>query len=234
MKRVVTEKDLELNTKNGTFVVERDMMLTPSARELALRSGIKLEYSNEKTTAKPPAANGDIAKLIEDLVVREILAARGAPAPATLAGVPESRDTANNSARAVAPPAQHSSNTPLTMSKIDTNAMNSVVAEVLNCSTKAESSVGRAIVTVVGQNRPGVVARISTAVFEAGGDLADMNQVVVGEFFSLILVVNLAGMESKGISFRVFKEKLLEEEARLGCVKILVMHEGIFGAMHKV
>jgi len=115
-------------------------------------------------------------------------------------------------------------------SKVDRNQLNDALASL----HEGDTALSRALVTIVGRNRPGVVAGISSAVAGCGGDLADMNQTIVGDYFSLIFVVDLQGLATKGVSFRVFKEKLLEEEARLGCVKILVMHEGIFSAMHKV
>jgi predicted amino acid-binding ACT domain protein len=58
--------------------------------------------------------------------------------------------------------------------------------------------------------------------------------VIVGDFFSLIFVVDLTGVEKAGHSFRLFKERLQNEAADIGCVKTLVMHEDIFRAMHKV
>ena len=105
---------------------------------------------------------------------------------------------------------------------------------VLDSGSPREAEGNRAIVTVVGSNRPGVVARISAAVAECGGDLADMSQVIVDRYFSMIFVVNLDGVTAHGISFRVFKERLQDEAARLGQIQVLVMHEDIFRAMHKV
>lgn len=214
MKRAITEHDLEAMAKDGNVVIDRDMLLTPSAREFAMRKGLKLTYVSERTTAEAPASASQIAKIIEDLVVKEILSNRGnSTAAATPAPAPRAE------APAVSPP-----------SKVDRNVLN----DALNTLHDTDSAPSRALITAVGKNRPGVVASISTAVAACGGDLADMNQTIVGDYFSLIFVVDLQGLASKGISFRVFKEKLLEEEARLGCVKILVMHEGIFSAMHKV
>ena len=92
----------------------------------------------------------------------------------------------------------------------------------------------RAIVTAVGANRAGIVARISAAVAECGGDLEDLTQTIIDRYFSLIFVVNLAALEENNISFRVFKEKLQDVAVQVGQVQILVMHEDIFKAMHEV
>lgn len=215
MKRAITETDLESLAKDGAVVIDRDMLLTPSAREYAMRKGLKLTYTSERTTAEAPASASQLARIIEDLVVKEILQSRGGGAPASSPTL-----TARSEPSAPATPP----------SKVDRNVLN----DALNTLHDTDAAPSRALITAVGKNRPGVVANISTAVAACGGDLADMNQTIVGDYFSLIFVVDLQGLASKGISFRVFKEKLLEEEARLGCVKILVMHEGIFSAMHKV
>jgi len=215
MKRAITENDIEALAREGKVVIDRDMVLTPSARESALRKGIQIVYATERTTAESPASAAELAKIIEDLVLKEILQSRtGAAKPAAPAPKTESLPAAN-----VTP-----------ASKVDRHVVNEALASM----HESDSMPNRAIVTVVGKNRPGVVASISSAVAACGGDLADMTQTIVGDYFSLIFVVDLQGVAAKGISFRVFKEKLLEEEARLGCVKTLVMHEGIFSAMHKV
>lgn len=224
MKRAITEHDLETLVRDGKVVVDRDMVMTPSAREHALRKGIQIVYTTERTTSESPASAAELAKIIEDLVVKEILQSRGGPAkPAAPAAAPASAPAAPAPAAQPAPAA-----TPA--SKIDRHVLNDALASMHD----SDPMPNRAVVTVVGRNRPGVVASISTAVASCGGDLADMTQTIVGDYFSLIFVVDLQGVAAKGISFRVFKEKLLEEEARLGCVKTLVMHEGIFSAMHKV
>ncbi len=215
MKRAITEHDLEALAKDGTVVVDRDMLLTPSAREFAIRKGLKLDYSSQRTTSESPASPSQIAKIIEDLVVKEILS---------------NREAASGTRPTPPPPRPAEPVAAAPASKVDRNVLN----DALNNLHDNDSMPNRAIVTAVGKNRTGVVATISSAVAACGGDLSDMNQTIVGDYFSLIFVVDLQGLVSKGISFRVFKEKLLEEEARLGCVKILVMHEGIFSAMHKV
>lgn len=213
MRRAITEQDLDSLVKNGVLVVSRDMVLTPSAREHAVRKGIRIDYSMDKATAESPASSTELARLIEGLVVQELMnSLSGAKA-----------DQSSGASQAAGMP-------PVAASKVDRNAVN----EVLSNIHSGDEPGSRALVTVVGKNVPGVVARVSTAVFECGGDFADMSQVILGDYFSLIFLVNLAGLEAKGTSFRVFKEKLQEEESRLGCVKILVMHEGIFSAMHKV
>ncbi len=44
------------------------------------------------------------------------------------------------------------------------------------------------IISVMSKDRPGIIADITTVIFELGGDLADLNQSVLGGYFSMILI----------------------------------------------
>ena len=44
------------------------------------------------------------------------------------------------------------------------------------------------VISVMSKDRPGIIADITTVIFELGGDLADLNQSVLGGYFSMILI----------------------------------------------
>jgi len=238
MKKAVTEKDIEAGQKDGTFVVVRDMLLTPGAREFASRKGITLKYAvEEPPRAAAPLKSEALEKLIEDIVVQEVTRRAAASAGSGAAAAPPAA-----AAPAVSPPsptAEPSSGPPLLKADaaMDQSVCLSLDAQcretMLNLS-RPESTGNRAIVTVVGYNRPGIVARISAVVAECGGDLADSSQVILADYFSMIFIVNLDGLEKNNLSFRIFKERLQDEALRIGQTQILVMHENIFKSMHKV
>jgi ACT domain-containing protein len=212
MKKAVTESDVKTQSGNGTFVVTRDMVLTPGAREYASRNNIALRYEHEAPrAAATPMSDTDIARIVEQIVISQVNQSSPTPPAPTAPRVPEAAALDGIMGQA-----------------LDSQGRDAV----LNCSDAQDGN--RAIVTVVGQNQPGVVARISAVVAECGGDLADMSQVIIDQFFSMIFIVNLSGMEAGGISFRIFKERLQDEALRIGKTQVLVMHEGIFQAMHKV
>lgn len=212
MKKTITETDIKAGAANGTFVVTRDMVLTPGAREYASRNSIAVQYGVEPPrTAAEPISDTDIARIVEQIVITEVSKTSGAPPPPALPPIPQEAAMDRQAGLALDDAGRDS-------------VLNSHLAEERN----------RAIVTVVGQNRPGVVARISATVAECGGDLEDMSQVIIDDYFSMILIVGLEGLEEQGITFRVFKEKLQDDASRLGQTQVLVMHEGIFKAMHKV
>lgn len=88
----------------------------------------------------------------------------------------------------------------------------------------------RAVVTSTGRNRPGIVARVTAIIAEQGGDILDISQTLVGEYFTMILVVDTAALSS---SFEQFKAALLDASRELG-VQMMVMHEDIVTSLQRV
>ena len=213
LKKMVSEIDLKRMAKEGAVEVTRDMILSPSAREYAAREGIKLRYQEKQDRAQAPLDGVSLGRLIEDVVIQEL-----------------SQIAPDEPVAAETVPPVESAQPPTLGEQLDA----AVRSEILDAPCGDIKGGGRAVIAVVGANRPGVVARISSAVAAVGGDLADMSQVIVDEYFSLIFLVNLEGLDEKGVSFRVFKERLKDEAAAIGQVEVLVMHERIFRAMHKV
>ncbi len=86
------------------------------------------------------------------------------------------------------------------------------------------------IVTVVGRNRPGVLAEVTSAIAAASGNILDINQKMLEDFFNLIMIVDLAG---SGSSFEDF-QKGLDALGREKGYSIHVQHEKVFRYMHRV
>jgi ACT domain-containing protein len=106
-----------------------------------------------------------------------------------------------------------------------------LLATCLNCvEQKDRTRTSRAVLTSSGQNRRGVVAQISTAIADAGGNIEDMSQQIVGDFFTMIMVVDIENLE---LPFAAFKERLLEASGTLG-IHTVVMHEDIVRALQRV
>ena len=88
----------------------------------------------------------------------------------------------------------------------------------------------RAVITTTGKNQRGIVAKIAQAIAEAGGDIVDIAQTLVSDYFTMIIVVDTAGLE---VSFADFKARLTRAVAALGA-ECLVMHEEIVNALQRV
>ena len=88
----------------------------------------------------------------------------------------------------------------------------------------------RAVVTTTGKNQRGIVAKIAQAIADAGGDIVDISQTLVGDYFSMIIVVDMADLS---VSFAEFKARLTAAVQSLGA-ECLVMHEEVVSALQRV
>ena len=65
-----------------------------------------------------------------------------------------------------------------------------------SCLEQERRKVGRrAVVTTTGKNRKGIVANIARAIADAGGDILDISQTLVADYFTMIIVIDLAGLD---------------------------------------
>jgi ACT domain-containing protein len=89
---------------------------------------------------------------------------------------------------------------------------------------------GRAVVTTTGKNQRGIVARIAQAIADAGGDIVDISQTLVSDYFTMIIIVDTAALS---VSFAEFKSRLEKTVKALGA-ECLVMHEDVVDALQRV
>ena len=99
--------------------------------------------------------------------------------------------------------------------------------------TTAPSGGPRGVLSVTGKNQPGIVARFSAVLAELGVDIQDINQTVIRDVFTMVIVFDLAGLEAAGVPFKSLKERL-ERTARSIGVHAVAIHEDILNAMHRV
>lgn len=89
---------------------------------------------------------------------------------------------------------------------------------------------GRAIVTIIGSDRVGIIAGIATTIAEAQVNILDISQSVIREFFTMIMMVDLSGST---VSFEELSERLARKGADLS-VRVEIQREEIFKAMHRI
>ena len=92
----------------------------------------------------------------------------------------------------------------------------------------ADGSIG-VVVSVVGRNRPGILAEVTGALGELGADVRDISQKTVDQYFQLVLLVVIESAES----FAGLKERLQCMGGEDDYV-VRVMHERVFRFMHRV
>lgn len=88
----------------------------------------------------------------------------------------------------------------------------------------------KAIVSVLGKDRTGIIAKVATALYELGVNIEDISQTILqNEYFTMIMMVSLS--ETDNISRISDKLNAVAEE--LG-VEIRIQHENIFKSMHRI
>ena len=88
----------------------------------------------------------------------------------------------------------------------------------------------KAVVTVTGKDKVGIIAMASTECSKYGVNIIDISQTVLSEYFAMIMLVELDNMS---VDFAEFADGM-EKTGKENGVDIRVMHEDIFNAMHKI
>ncbi len=87
-----------------------------------------------------------------------------------------------------------------------------------------------AVITVMGQDRVGIVAGVSKILAENGVNIVDISQTILQGIFAMILLVDISKAQQDLIALQ---ETLQTAGASLG-VRIVVQHEDIFRYMHRI
>ncbi|MCH4153065.1 MAG: ACT domain-containing protein [Saccharofermentans sp.] len=92
------------------------------------------------------------------------------------------------------------------------------------------SDKNTAVITVLGNDRVGIIAAISNLLAEYNININDISQTILAEIFTMVMIVDLQEVviEKSDIS-----DKLRELGNKLG-VQITIQHTGLFNAMHRI
>jgi ACT domain-containing protein len=86
------------------------------------------------------------------------------------------------------------------------------------------------VITVMGQDRTGIVAQVSQVLFNANVNIIDISQTIMQDIFAMILMVDISQANQNLIEL---KEALSQVGQEIG-VNIVVQHEDIFRYMHRI
>lgn len=86
----------------------------------------------------------------------------------------------------------------------------------------------KAIVTVIGKDKCGIIASVSKTLADSGVNIEDISQTIVSGNFTMIMLCDLKNMPILPLT------KKLDELGKEIGVSIKVQHEDIFNAMHKI
>jgi ACT domain-containing protein len=87
-----------------------------------------------------------------------------------------------------------------------------------------------AIITVVGSDKVGIIARVSAFLAERNINILDISQTILSGNFVMMMMADLSG---SGESLEAVKRELDAMGKEMN-VSISLMHEGVFSAMHRI
>ena len=88
----------------------------------------------------------------------------------------------------------------------------------------------RAIVTVIGKDRGGIIHQVTGILAEHQVNVLDISQTIMQEYFTMIMLVDTALCE---ISFSALSE-LLDRTGKEMSLSIRIQREDSFEAMHRI
>lgn len=93
-----------------------------------------------------------------------------------------------------------------------------------------EKTMDRVIITVVGKDTVGIIARVCTYLSECGVNVLDISQTIVSDFFNMMMIVDMSASTQ---SFAEVSARLDEIGASIG-VSVKCQKEEIFEKMHRI
>lgn len=88
----------------------------------------------------------------------------------------------------------------------------------------------KAVITVVGQDQVGILAKVSGRCAEHNVNVLEVSQSILSELFCMIMVCDIDKMS---VSFGDFSDDLSALGEEMG-MSIRTMHEDLFNSMHRI
>jgi ACT domain-containing protein len=204
MPRVISHTDVAAVVEGSTITVDADTIVTPLAAEEARARRVTIARHN---------GSGQAPALVRQ-VARSVVARMGDAAPEVLEAV-------------VAEVMQ-------SLGSGEADALVEVSPGIDYCQACLEQDRARtrrrAVLTTTGRNQKGIVARVTGKIAELGGDILDISQTLVGDYFTMIIVVDTMSL---GVPFADFKSTLETEVRDMG-LQAMMMHEDVVNSLHRV
>ena len=90
--------------------------------------------------------------------------------------------------------------------------------------------MNRTIITVVGKDTVGIIAKVCTYLAENDINILDISQTIVQEYFNMMMIVDMGKMNT---SFETVADELDELGKSIG-VQVKCQREEIFNMMHRI
>jgi ACT domain-containing protein len=214
MGQLIDRETFERGIQRNRFTVEPGQVLSPAAVELARERGVEIVRAGAGRSLMP--RQGQAIEGLSERILARFVEAGMAPGPelidavaAEVAAIARGDKPAVDADRGGDPQ----------------------MATCLNCGAqRAESGHERVVVTSAGRNKSGIVAGLATAIAEHAADILDLSQTRVGDYYTMIIVIDIARASRP---FEAIRENLLAVGQKLG-VHVAVMHDDLLRSMHRV
>ena len=86
----------------------------------------------------------------------------------------------------------------------------------------------KAVVTVIGKDMVGIIARVSTACADMNANVLEVTQSILDGYFCMVMIVDISNMDADidGLDTRL--------KSAVPDMVVHVMHEDIFNSMHRI
>ena len=88
----------------------------------------------------------------------------------------------------------------------------------------------RAVITVIGRDMVGILAKVSAECARVNANIIEVNQSVLQDMFAMIMLVDISQLTCE---FTQLADSLSAQGQQMG-LQIHVMHEDIFNSMHRI
>lgn len=88
----------------------------------------------------------------------------------------------------------------------------------------------KAIITVIGKDTVGILAKVSNACADANVNIVEVTQSVLQDMFAMIMLVEI---DKASVGFEQLRESL-NKVGESTNTQIHIMHEDIFNSMHRI
>jgi len=88
----------------------------------------------------------------------------------------------------------------------------------------------KAVITVIGKDRKGIIAGVSGELAECGVNILDISQTTLQDYFAMFMLVDMADAT---VGFPAIQKKLNSKGQELG-MQIKIQREDIFNTMHEI
>ncbi|MBR3942826.1 MAG: ACT domain-containing protein [Clostridia bacterium] len=88
----------------------------------------------------------------------------------------------------------------------------------------------KAVITVIGVDKVGIIAKVSGMLAEANINILDINQTIMNDLFTMIMYTDIKNMKGEFSAVADALENLGEEMG----LQIRITHEDIYKSMHRI